>query len=102
MPTQHHHANPVRRAHALAEWIDDLNLPPNIRNPLLRDLDAVVSRGHAVAGNSGHLRGLDADGFRAQLARPGGGVVARVRGMGAGRIAALRELLAASDERTAR
>ncbi len=101
MPTQHHHANPVRRAHALAEWIDDLNLPPDVRNPLLRDLDAVVSP-RAVAGNSGHLRGLDAAGFRAQLARPGGGVVARVRGMGAGRIAALRELLAANDERTAR
>jgi hypothetical protein len=99
MPTTNSTTNPTQCARGLAAWIDRLNLPSALRTTLLRDLHGVMHP-RAGAGPSGHLRGLDPTAFRIQLARPGGGVVARVRGMGAGRIAALRDLLAASDEHT--
>jgi hypothetical protein len=100
MPT-YPHPTPAHLAYDLAEWIDGLNLPPMVRNTLMRDLDAVVRR-RVVAGSNGHLRGLTPATFRTQLDLPDGGVVALVRGMGVGRIAELRARLAAYDEQLRR
>lgn len=68
-------------------------VPPRVRTALGRDLTRII------AGEGGALAGLDSAGLVAELRRPGGGRVGKVRGLGAAGLVVLREALRPGDER---
>ncbi len=97
MPAPEDSTDPARAA-ALAAWLSEQPIPGRARTALLRDLQW-ASDGSASEGES-QLRGLDREGFVAQLHSPDGGAVAAVAGIGPKTLADLRRAISSGPEET--
>ena len=89
----------VERAEALRIWLEGLSLSPRAKSALDRELSGIIANDPGGYINGARpLAGMSNEAFIAELQRPNGGAVGKVRGVDDGIIGELRAALIPAED----